>query len=213
MSNPEESVGAGYWPDTRRTLLKDLCDIPEDDPRRDEKWDEFLKLYLPPVRRFCRRRLQADDVEEVAHLVFLRIFRSLPKFDYDPGIGRFGGWVGMITRREIIRFVVKRQREGRFDGGEVFSELMSSNEEAEWVDEFNENMIRVIMERAKEQVSAENWRLFEATWKSGKKPGEVAKELGVSPSRVHKARFIVSEKIRQIISQLADDIPLPGDME
>ena len=213
MSNPEESVGPGYWPRTRVSLIIQLQDVEDDDPRREEIWGEFLNLYLPPVRRFCRRRLQADDVEEVAHLVFLRIFRSLPRFKYDPSIGRFGGWVGMITRREIIRFVVKRQREGRFDGGEVFAELMSSNEEAEWVDEFNENMIRVIMERAKEQVSAENWRLFEATWKSGKKPGEVAKELGVSPSRVHKARFIVSEKIKQIISQLSDDIPLPGDTE
>lgn len=73
MSNPEESVGPGYWPRTRVSLIIQLQDVEDDDPRREEIWGEFLNLYLPPVRRFCRRRLQADDVEEVAHLVFLRI--------------------------------------------------------------------------------------------------------------------------------------------
>lgn len=213
MSDQEESIGPGYWPRTRASLIIQLQDVEEDDPRREEIWAEFLNLYLPPIRRFCRRRLPVDDVEEVAHVVFLRIFRSLPKFRYDPNRGRFGGWVGMITRREIIRFVLKKQREGRLLGGVEIGDLVSGNEEAELLDEFNENLMRITMERARSQVSAENRRLFEATWKNEKKPGEVAAELNVSPSRVHKARFIVSEKIRQIITQIADDIPLPHDRE
>lgn len=213
MSDQEESLSPGYWPRTRASLIIQLQDVDRDDPRREEIWGEFLNLYLPPVRRFCRRRLKTEDVEEVAHLVFVRIFKSLPRFRYDPNRGRFGGWVGTITRREIIRFVLKKQREGRLDGGVGFAELMSGSEEAEWVDDFNQNLIRMIFDRVRRAVSAENWRLFQATWKSDKKPGEVARELGVSPSRVHKARFIVSEKIKEVIESIADDIPLPGDTE
>jgi RNA polymerase sigma factor (sigma-70 family) len=214
MSNPEESVPPGYWPGTRVSLLDRLQKTGEGDPRRDENWVEFVELYWAPVRRFCLRRLKrVDEAEEVTAIVFERVFRSLGRFRYDPERGRFGGWIGQITRNEIIRFVHKKQRAGRFDGGMEFAEIMAGTEEGMWVDEFNEHLIQIAFERTRKEVSPENWRLFMATWKSDKKPGEVAKELGVPSSRVHKARFVVSAKLRSVIKKIAEDIPLPGDME
>lgn len=196
------------------TLLDRLQRTNEADPRREESWGEFVELYSSPIRRFCLRRLRrADESDEVTHLVFFRIFKALPGFTYDPKRGRFGGWIGQITRNEIIRFVHKKQRAGRFDGPMEFAEIMSGTEEGAWVDEFNENLMKMAFERVRKEVSSEHWRLFEGTWKSDKKPGEVAKELGVPPSRVHKARFVVSAKLKKIIAKIAEDIPLPGDVE
>lgn len=214
MSKSEESVTAGYWPGTRVSLLKRLQETKEGDPRREENWGEFVELYWVPVRRFCLRRLRrVDEAEEVTVTVLERVFLSLPRFSYDPERGRFGGWIGQITRNEIIRYVHKKQRAGRFDGGMEFAEIMSGTEEGVWVDDFNENLIRIAFERTRKEVSAEHWRLFMATWKSDKKPGEVARELGVPASRVHKARFVVSAKLKSVIAKIAEDIPLPGDME
>ena len=192
------------------SLLNRLQENIEDDP----SWAEFLELYWVPVRRFCLRRLRrVDEAEEVTAIVFERIFRSLPRFRYEPERGRFGGWIGQITRNEIIRFVHQKQRAGRFDGGMEIAEIMEGTTEGVWVDDFNENLIQIAFERTKKEVSPEYWRLFLATWKSDKKPGEVAKELGVPPSRVHKARFVVSAMLRSVIKKIAEDIPLPGDME
>lgn len=142
--------------------------------------------------------------------MFVRVFRALPRFKYDRSRGRFGGWVGKITRNEIIRFLHEKQRAGRFDGNPELTEFFKGPAEGEWIDEFNESLIRLAFERVREEVSAENWELFEASWKTQQKPGEVARARGVSPSRVHKARFIVSEKLKKAISKISDDIPLPG---
>lgn len=185
------------------SLLLRLQEKDEENPNRDANWVEFLELYWTPVRRFCHRRLKRiDEAEEVTAIVFERVFRSLPRFRYDPERGRFGGWIGQITRNEIIRFVHKKQRAGRFDGGMEIAEIMEGTAEGVWVDEFNENLIQIAFERTRKEVSPEYWRLFLATWKNDKKPGEVAKELGVPPSRVHKARFVVSAKLRIVIKKL-----------
>lgn len=213
-SDKQESIASGFWPRTRMSLILRLQDADQDDPRREQNWEEFLHLYAGPVSRYCRRRLRSvEEAEEVTHLVFVKIFKSLPRFRYDPDRGRFGGWVGTIARHEIIRFIHKQQRAGQPVSGLEFSEILSSAGEAAWVDEFNENLIRLAFERVRNTVSAENWRLFEASWKSRKKPGEVAKDLGVSSSRVYKARFIVSGKLKDVIQKISDDIPLPGDTE
>jgi RNA polymerase sigma factor (sigma-70 family) len=214
MSHPEESLPPPYWPGTRVSLLVRLQESNKPDARRNESWSEFVELYSPPIRRFCLNRLRkADEADEVTHLVFCRIFKSLPRFCYDPARGRFGGWVGQITRNEIIRFAHKKQRSRRFDGRMEFANILSGTEEGVWIDEFNEILIQMVFERVRKEVSAEHWTFFEATWKSGKKPGEVAKDLSVPSSRVHKARFVVSAKLKKIIAKIAEDIPLPGNTE
>ncbi|MFP6765341.1 MAG: sigma-70 family RNA polymerase sigma factor [Planctomycetaceae bacterium] len=214
MSDQEESISSIYWPRTHRSLILRIQETKDDDPRREELWAAFLNLYLTPVRQFCLRRLKViDEADEVTHLVFVRIFKSIPRFCYDPARGRFGGWVGQIARNEIIRFVHRKQRAGRLNGPMELTEIICSSEEAAWVDEFNSNLIRIAFAQAEAEVSPEHWQLFESTWKSEKKPGEVAKELRVPASRVHKARFIVAEKLKQIIQRISEDLPLPGDAE
>jgi len=214
MSTQDETTTGIHWPRTHRSLILQIQQTQDDDPRREELWATFLNLYFSPVKQFCLRRLTTiDEAEEVTHLVFVRIFKSIPHFRYDPARGRFGGWVGQITRNEIIRYLHAKQRAGRLNGPIEFTEIINSSEEAAWVDEFNGNLIRIAFAQAQTEVSPEHWELFESTWKSEKKPGEVAEELQVPASKVHKARFIVAEKLKQIIHSISEDIPLPGNTE
>ncbi len=207
----EGNANRGYWPTTRLTLIHRLKD--EVDSRWEESWIEFVNLYGPPVTRFCRRRLPAEDADEVTQRVFIRIYKSLDRFEYDPGKGRFGGWVGQITRNEVIRFALQKKRLSRADNGLGVAELVAGTLEGIWIDELHHYFVTLAMARVKEEVSKEHWKLFEATWRSEQKPGEVAASLKVPAARVHKARFIVSEKLRTVIHELVDDYPLAGNAD
>lgn len=189
-----------FWPGTRLSLILRLKAEPD-----GYCWTEFVGLYGPLILKFCLRRLPQDQAEDVTQAVFIRIFRCLPRFEYDPAKGRFGGWIGRITRNEILRHVEKWHRNDRHDFNLAL--VITDVSRGKWEDEFNEWVMRTALQRVKDAVSPEQWRLFEESWGTGQKPAEVAARLSIQASRVHKARCIVVEKLRAVIRELCDDHP------
>lgn len=41
MSVQEQQMTAGYWPQTRQSLIIELQEVGEDDPRREHCWGSF----------------------------------------------------------------------------------------------------------------------------------------------------------------------------
>lgn len=207
MLNDQSSSGkrrkaaddSSYWPKTRVTLVARLQTEPA-----GKCWGEFVELYGPLIHRFCARRLTSEEADDVTQAVFIRVFRHLPAFRYDPAKGRFGGWVGRITRNELLRYVLKWHRDEK--RGFDLTRVMAITTRGAWEDEYNLWLIQTALDQVQNLVSAEQFRLFEATW-CGQKPGKIAAELGISAARVHKARFIVGEKLRDIIDELCADHP------
>src|SRR5262249_29240829 len=95
------------WPDTRPSLLLQLRDR-----SAHEAGKVFGDTYHPLLSRYCRRHgLQDADAADVTS----EVLKKVPAFmdRYDPGCGRFRGWLGTVTRREVQRFREKRDRPGR----------------------------------------------------------------------------------------------------
>jgi DNA-directed RNA polymerase specialized sigma24 family protein len=192
---------SSYWPKTRLTLLNRLQASSD-----NSSWNEFVTLYGPPINRFCRYRLNENAAADVSQQVFLRLFKSLPTFSYNPSKGSFGGWIGKVTRNELIKFAVGEKKHA---GVQELVDIMSHNAEATWYDILNQHVMEIALHRAKRSVRALDW---ERSWKSTEKIKDIAQSLNITDTRLYKARFAVSKKLREIIYEICSDYPFSVDV-
>src|SRR3954467_9102278 len=70
---------------------------------REFAWDEVHALYAPIIASFAQRLgcRGEPDVDDVVQDVLLGFFSKSPTFIYDPGKGRFRGYLKVCTYRAL----------------------------------------------------------------------------------------------------------------
>src|SRR5438552_5027070 len=90
---------------TRASLLARLGN-----PQDRAAWQQFVELYGSLVYGFARRRgLQDADAADLTQDVFLAVARSAGRWEYDPRLGTFRGWLYGLTRNKVARFLQRRR--------------------------------------------------------------------------------------------------------
>jgi len=201
MTRPLRSAKA---PSTHVTLLTRLRADTDADA-----WTTFVDLYTPLVYRFCRsRNLQDADARDVTQQVLAIVHRTIGKFEYDRGRGRFRNWLGAVTSHEISRHQRKERRpvKGVGDGwGDDMAELSSAAVDPKWAEEFNGYIFQLALSRIRPDFEPAVWQAFEMTWMGDAKPREVAAKLSKPSAWVYKARYKVIERLRQELEFLTSD--------
>lgn len=96
----------GDWK-TRRTLLERIKDRHD-----DVSWEDFVHYYRPFINGVLRRmEASPDDADEIAQRVILKAWETLPDFQYDPGKGRFRGWLCRVTGNQARDYFRSKARE------------------------------------------------------------------------------------------------------
>jgi RNA polymerase sigma factor (sigma-70 family) len=82
---------------TRETLIKRVR------RQRDQQaWEEFVYYYRGYVYGIARRMgLEHHDAEEIVQTVMVKLWKTLPDFEYDERKGRFRGWLCTVTGNEV----------------------------------------------------------------------------------------------------------------
>ena len=206
MSAPDRnSLESDAASRTRPTLLLRVRDTAD-----AEAWRTFVDVYAPLVYAYCRRRgLQEADAADVAQDVMTEAARCLPTFEYRPERGRFRDWLGTLTRRRLARFFGANSR--RKTVGDAALEGAAAPPDAEWVEEFHGRMLHVGLERVRPRFEAATWRAFEMTWLEDRPPAEVARDLGLPVEAVYVAKSRALKALREVILELADDVPRLDD--
>ena len=78
---------------TRQSLLiriRDLGDQPA--------WEEFHARYAPMIRGWCCQWFPREP-DDMVQEVLLLLAKSLREFEYEPGKGRFRGYLKTVTHR------------------------------------------------------------------------------------------------------------------
>ncbi|MBQ9874610.1 MAG: sigma-70 family RNA polymerase sigma factor [Thermoguttaceae bacterium] len=72
-------------------------------------FEELVRRYAPELKRFFRWRFgfREDQIEEVAQLVFLRVWRNLDRFDLTK---RFRPWFFRVARNRAVDFAREQGR-------------------------------------------------------------------------------------------------------
>ncbi len=192
---------------TQTNLLREVCDS-----HNREAWGDFYRIYAPMLRHFARRLgLNDPDTDDVTQEVLIIAQRSLQEQRYDPNRGRFRGWLYGIARRQTLAALRARQRrtriqlsplDGPFDPIQQLADRSTDEtHSAIWHQEWRYAVLDEALRHVRAQVGEKSFQAF-CRYAIERRPvGEVAEELGLSPSSVYVYKSRVLEAIRKWVMQ------------
>ena len=201
------------FPSTPRTLLGRLKD--GDEPLWQSSWDEFFDIYHQAVRVCVARSfnhrgwhtVSESDVEDVTMRVFQSFHEAQQNFELEDAKGRLRQFITTLCQRRVVDFMrsQRRHNEGRvwFD----LDQYSDVPEEASPLDErvneaFRAARFGLLFSVLRERVSPRIFMIFESIKLHGRKPEDVARELGVNRGVVDNSIHKAMVKLRAIQTQL-----------
>ena len=202
------------FPTTPRTLLgrlkKDSVDA-----LWQSSWDEFFDIYHHAVRvcvyhSFTHRgwhTVSDSDVEDVTMRVFQSFHEAQPTFELEDAKGRLRQFITTLCQRRVVDFMRSQRRHNE---GRVWldsDQYPDVPEEASALDEkvseaFRAARSALLFSVLREQVSPRIFMIFESVKLHGRKPEDVARELGVTRGVVDNSIHKAMVKLRAIQTKL-----------
>jgi len=182
---------------TRETLILRLRD-PED----DASWTEFAEIYTPLLYGYCKERgIQQADAADIVQDVMRSVALAMRRFEYDPKIGKFKGWLFTAVRHAIGRHFKNLNRRPLTPADSQFIEMLEStpeeSEQVDWERDYQRELLKWALEKVKPEFAERIWKAFEQTALRGRDPGEVAAEIGMSKNAVAIAKFRVTRRLKE----------------
>jgi RNA polymerase sigma factor (sigma-70 family) len=194
-------------PLTRPSLLVRLRDA-----RDADAWGQFVRLYAPLVYGYARKRgLQDADAADLTQEVLRAVARAAGRLEYDPRRGTFHGWLFTVVRNKVSNFLTGR-RPVNVGTGLTSVQLRLEEQPAPAGDDarqWDEDYRRQLFARAAAVVRgafhSSTWLAFWRTAVEGRRPRDVAAELGLSVAAVYMARSRVTAQLKKQMRQWHED--------
>jgi RNA polymerase sigma factor (sigma-70 family) len=194
-------------PKTRPSLLIRLRD-----PGDERAWSEFVEIYGPLVIQLARRRgLQDADAQDLAQEVFRAVARAIDRYDPDPALGSFRGWLSRIAGNLVINLLAAQRRHPRGSGDSELHRLIeeqpdpSSDASVLFEAEYRRRLLEWAAEKVRPSFSQAVWQAFWLTSVEGRSPRSVADALEMSIGTVYQYKSRVVARIRREIEQYERD--------
>jgi RNA polymerase sigma-70 factor (ECF subfamily) len=191
-------------PFTRLTLIQRL-----QGQQDAQSWQEFVTHYQGYMYRLVRRMgLHHHDAEEIVQDVCLKAWQALPTFAYDPGKGRFRGWLWQVTANEVRAGWRKRRLENTLlrEQDAAMQELPDPAGAlgAQWAEEeWRAHVATVAWQNIRHDFEERTQQVFEKLSK-GVAAEAVATELQLAPSSIYVYKKRIQDRLRQEIRRLND---------
>ncbi len=191
---------------TRGTLLSRVRDVSD-----VEAWREFVDDYGPLILKWCEKHgLQEADSADVVQEVLASLVTAMRNFDYNPGRGRFRGWLKTVTQNAVIDFVKSRQRPGQGSGDSAVGRILEACESKDTVDALSRaleqqaevELLREAEACVKLRVKPVNFDAWRLSIRESMKAPEIAAQLRIDVTDVYVARSRVNKMIREEVARL-----------
>lgn len=189
---------------TSKTLLGKIKD------QHDEKsWEDFVFYYRDYIYGIVMKmNLKHYDADDITQRVLIKLWKTLPQFEYQPEKGRFRGWLCRITGNEVKDYLRRVKRSKTVSSEDTPGEMAVS-------------MQKISIPEI-EQIAETEWRHYVAKlgWQnivgeldvktskcflmftSGVPAAEISKELGIAESSVYVYKKRAQDKLREEIMRL-----------
>lgn len=190
---------------TSRTLIDQVRN-------RDQiAWQRFMYLYSPLVRWWCGRwGLRGADADDVIQEVFQGVATNLAAFRRDRPTDSFRGWLRSITRHKSLDFIRSRNRHAMPAGGtdahmalEQFADPESDPAE-EPATEVS-GLYHRAMALVQSEFEPQTWKAFWRAAVDGHPVDLIAKEMGVTPAAIRKAKSRVLRRLKEEVGDVVDE--------
>lgn len=181
---------------TSTTLLKDVSN-----PQNHVAWEKFIARYGPMILRWCRRWFPREADDKAHDVIYELVFRMMT-FEYDRTKGGLRGWLKTVTHNLMAK--MKREQ---------WSQVGDDDNPLDFLEAGKDLTARLaaqydleLLERAKDQVRARvqphTWAAFVATAEEGRKPAELASELGMNVGAIYQAKHSVIIELNREVKRL-----------
>ena len=188
-------------PKTRNSLILRLKE-----PADAEAWFQFCEIYQPLILRIAKSRgLQTADASDLAQDVFIRVAKSVRRWEPDPNKGSFRCWIGTIARNLTIDFMRRQKRQPVSANDPAMQNLPERCAESDFYDaEYEKQLFAWAAEKIKPSFQSNTWQAFWRTAVEQQDVSEVAESLGVSTGTVYMARSRVIAKLRKTVERFSE---------
>lgn len=182
---------------TRPSLLERVKD------RADaSSWREFEALYSPLIRRYARARgLNPADADDVAQECMGKLVKVMPKFEYDPGRGRFKNYLRSMANH-AIESQRRRKRPQAISGGAIGRMPAADDGRAEWEARWEREHLAWCLKKLRGQFPAAHLSAFRLYALEGRPVNEVCERLGLTRNQVYLAKSRITRQLRAAMNDL-----------
>jgi len=182
---------------TRETLILRLRD-PED----NASWTEFAEIYTPLLYAYCTKRgIRKVDAADIVQDVMRPVGLAMRSFEYDPEMEKFKAWLFTAIRHAIGRHFKNLKRRPLTAPDSQFIEMLEStpeeSEQVDWERDYQRELLKRPLDKMKPEFADRIWNAFQQTAIHGRKPADVADEIGITKNAVAIAKFRVTKRLKE----------------
>lgn len=172
---------------------------------RELSWETFYERYVPLIKGFARRAgAGEEEADDIAHEVMANFFKAAARFEYNPSVGRFRGYLKACTLN-AMRSRWRRQRDQvDVDASTGLAVEDEAYAELEWEQEWVRAAISRALDLVKRNTSMteQSWEAFELYGRREVPIDEVSERLGMSPEAIRQAKSRLARLVRIEIERI-----------
>lgn len=172
-------------------------------------WQEFDSIYRPILNRYARAcGLAPADADDVVQHCLSALIEHVRGFEYDPGKGRFRGWLRTLVNNHV-RNRLRRRRE-RLTDDAALDAVPDAAEPPE--DEFDriwmQEHLRHCLSLMAGEFPRDQFDAFRAHAVAGASVEETCQRFGLTPNQLYKLKWKVTRRLSDVMrEQFGDETP------
>ncbi len=175
-----------------------------------EAWKDFMELYVPLIRYWCRRKnvLTRPERQDILQEVLQKVSKSIQQFDHARQERSFRAWLRRITVNQICDYL--RGKANDVDASRLYSDPdylqipLPTDDEVDPEQEAGEQVVllRQILKRIEPEFKEKSWDVFHLLFVAEKDSSEVAETLEMKSNAVRQIRLRILKRIREEFAHL-----------
>lgn len=171
------------------------------DPNDVDAYNEFFNRYARLILTWCKK-WYPHEPEDAAQEVLLKLIKTMRTDAYDSEKGPFRPWLSRVVRNLMFSLIRKARLPLLPPGNPETREQLERTEAGLDLQQRIETLFDLeLLEEAKRKVRARvepiTWASFVETAENGRKPAEVARQLGVPVASVSQAKYKIIRMLKE----------------
>ncbi len=198
---------------TRHSLIRRLKNWED-----QESWQDFFNTYWKFIYGVAiKAGLPDADAQDVVQETVVTVARKIKDFQVGSQRGSFKAWLAHTTRWRIADQCRKRERAfvpaehpsddpARTSTVERVPDTASSELDAAWEKDWEQNLLDVALEKVKDRVDSDEFQMFHLHVVKGWPATKVAGTVGAKLPAVYFAKYKVSRIVKREIERLKKEL-------
>lgn len=188
---------------TRESLLVQLKE-----DGNESAWRQFHDIYGRLIFGYALHfNISYAEAEDIVQEVCIKVFRQIEKFEYSPERGRFRGWLKTVTHNTVIDYLRRKQNRAKISETyrshvELQRQMDSAEEDQIWQREWEKALYESALERVRERVGEETFRVFHLYVLKNEPAQKVARESSLDANAIYAVKHRVLRYLREEIERI-----------